>query len=70
MLFGVQRRSSIEEMRNRAFAKQEFEEVESTSEYSETHYYKTLGGQVNVRVNEYWCDYAKHLISGRGPFLS
>jgi len=57
-------------MRNKAFARQEFEEVESTSEYSETHYHKTLGGQIPVRVNAYWSDYARHLVSGRGPFLS
>ncbi len=60
----------VETMRNKAFLRQEFEEVESTSEYAETHYYKYTGGSVSIRVNQYWCDYARHLISGKGLFLS
>ena len=41
-VFGVENEANriVEAMRNKAFARQEFEEVESTSEYAETHYYK------------------------------
>ena len=58
--------------RNVTVSKQDFEEVESTSEYRETNYYKVTEEYPNklVTLNQYWCDYAKHLISGKGAFLS
>lgn len=38
-------------MRNKALVKQNFEEVESTSEYAETHYFKNTGSNTNFNVN-------------------
>lgn len=63
---------AVYNQRNLVVAKQDFEEVESTSEYRETHYFnKTQDDSFGlVRLNRYWCDYARHLISGQGPFLS
>ena len=54
-------------------AKQDFEEVESTSEYRETHYFKVITENSSslVNLNRYWCDYSRHLISAtKNPFLS
>jgi hypothetical protein len=53
--------------------KQNFEEVEATSEYIETNYYKNTNDYATtnfVTLNQYWCDYAKHLASGQTVFLS
>jgi|LauGreDrversion4_2_1035121.scaffolds.fasta_scaffold1118214_2 hypothetical protein len=41
--------------------KQSFEEVEATSEYIETNYYKNTSDLAStnfVTLNQYWCDYA------------
>jgi hypothetical protein len=63
---------AVYRQRNIAVAKQDFEEVESTSEYRETHYYARIQEESPslVRLNRYWSDYAKHLVDGKGPFLS
>ena len=44
--------------------KQDFDEVEATSEYMETHYYKqtdNTGSKRLVKLNQFWCDYAAYL---------
>ena len=81
MLFSARRKAAMDSdeeereiynHRNVTVSKQDFEEVESTSEYRETNYYKVTEEYSNrlVTLNQYWCDYAKHLISGKGAFLS
>ena len=56
--------------------KQEFEEVEQTSEYMETHYYqqKELSSFQNlIPFTQFWVDYANFLLKPlheRGAFIS
>ena len=53
--------------RKKALTKQGFEEVEATSEYIETNYYKNISDKTipnYFALNQYWCDYAKHLATG------
>ena len=50
-------------MRNKIFNSEQFEHMESTSEYMETHYYdsKVIGGADacdHVNYNLFWSDYA------------
>ena len=48
-------------MRDKVINKQNFEELEATSEYMETHYYKETdnkNSQQLVRINRFWADYA------------
>ena len=72
-MFDEEEESSIYNHRAVVEKKQEFEEVEATSEYRETNYYRKIDDDFSnlVRLNQYWCDYAHHLIAGNsGPFLS
>jgi len=55
----------------------QFEEIEQTNEYMETHYYKKTNYSDSsdlVNVNSFWVDYAEYLVSGKqkqgSPFLS
>ena len=56
--------------------KQEFEEVEQTSEFMETHYYKQInldGSKHLIPMSQFWADYANYLlvpVGKRGAFLS
>jgi len=65
-----------EGMRNAAITKQEFEEVEQTSEFMETHYFKetSLDNYRNlISMSPFWADYANHLLNpvdARGSFIS
>lgn len=69
-------RSLFMEVRNKAVQKEEFKEVEATSEYMETHYY--LETEVNnfknlVEGNQFWIDFAQFLllpVNERGAFLT
>ena len=54
-------------MRNEIFNREQFQHMESTSEYMETHYYdsKVIGGADacnHVDFNLFWSDYAQFLI--------
>ena len=56
----------IQEVRNENFNREEFEQMESTSEYMETHYYnsKLIGGadaREHIEYNMFWSDYALFL---------
>ena len=65
--------SYLEDKRRSQMTKQNFEEVEATSEYIETNYYKNTSDNAStnfVTLNQYWCDYAKHLAAGQSVFLS
>ena len=44
--------------------KQEFEEVEQTSEYMETHYYNhtDLNTKNLIPMSQFWADYANYLL--------
>jgi hypothetical protein len=56
--------------------REEFTEKEKTSEYMETHYRgetDTRSFKSLVSINQFWCDYATHLLTPvekRGPFLT
>ena len=60
--------------RKNVVKKQNFDELESTNEYAETHYYKETDNKNAknlVSLNQFWCDYADHLSKGsRVNFLS
>ena len=50
--------------RSNAIKRQGFDEVEATSEYMETHYYKQTENSNSgslVKLNQFWCDYAAYL---------
>ena len=52
---------------------QKFQELEQTSEYMETHYFKQTDSSQNwnlVQLNQFWCDYAMHQASGESCFMS
>ena len=57
-------------------AKEEFKEIEATSEYMENHYYQVT--DINefkhlIKVNKFWIDFAEFLlkpVKERGPFLT
>lgn len=58
------------EQRQNNFNQEKFEQLEATSEYMETFYYNTklTGGQETTNLiqdNQFWCDFADHLISGK-----
>ena len=56
------------DIRNANFNKEQFEQMESTSEYMETHYYnsKLIDGanaRSHVEYNLFWSDYAQFLVN-------
>jgi len=62
--------------RNVAINKQEFEEVEQTSEFMETHYFKQTNldsARYLISMSQFWADYANYLLNPlakRGAFIS
>ena len=66
----------MNDLRNANFNKEQFEQMESTSEYMETHYYnsKLIGGKQakdHVRYNPFWSDYALFLVDdGKTQFVT
>lgn len=64
----------IDQARMNVANRQNFEELEATNEYVETHYFAITDPAHNaslVPLNKFWCDWARHLASrDQGPFLS
>ena len=61
------------DQRAKVMKQQNFTELESTSEYMETHYYnRTDSGSVKglLKLSQFWCDLALHWAQGGQMFLS
>lgn len=56
---------------HRRVQKTQFQELDSTKEYCETHYYKVTNGNAYVEDNQFWASLASHLVGGGDlPFVT
>ena len=64
----------LTDIRSKALNKYDFEELEQTSEFMETHYYKETDVEKFVHLikrNQFWCDLARHYANpNHGSFMT